>query len=153
MRRVLSIALALLLTAKTARACEWAQGFFHEVTALRGEVVGAKVGLLQYVRWLRPSFARKQASLTLYEYRWPINARNDLPLVKRAKADANGHFDLGFLQPGHYTLSIDAKGWGTTDWYDVEVKDMPKQTESVTIDVSPHFPDCQGGHEFPVQTR
>jgi hypothetical protein len=102
---------------------------------------------------LRQSFARKQASLTLYEYRWPINARNDLSFIKHAKADANGHFDFGLLQPGHYTLVVDDEGWGRSDWYDVEVKDMPRTTESVTIDVSPHFPDCMGGHEFLVKTR
>ena len=42
---------------------------------------------------------------------------------------------------------------GSADWFDVEVKQQPRQTVAVIIDVSPHFPDCKGGHEFIVKTN
>jgi hypothetical protein len=76
-----------------------------------------------------------------------------MPLVKAVKTDDNGEFDFGPLQPGHYTLVVDEKKWGSSDWYDVEVKDLPRSTQSVTIDVSPVSPDCTGGHEFIVKSQ
>jgi hypothetical protein len=57
-------------------------------------------------------------------------------------------FDFGPLRTGHYRLAIDDK-----DSFDVEIKELPQVTESVTIDVSPVYPDCTGGHEFIVRTR
>jgi hypothetical protein len=60
--------------------------------------------------------------------------------------DREGRFDFGPLGTGHYTLEIDGK-----DWFDVEIKVLPQVTESVTIDVSPVFPDCTEGHEFVVK--
>ena len=47
---------------------------------------------------------------------------------------------------GHYTLRIDGGSL-----FDVEVKDLPRVTASLTIDVSPVSPDCTGGHEFIVK--
>ena len=76
-----------------------------------------------------------------------------MPLVKVTETDPKGYFDFGEIAPGHYTLILDDGVWGTSDWFDVEVKQQPKQTVTVTIDVSPAFPDCSGGHEFIVKTR
>jgi hypothetical protein len=70
------------------------------------------------------------------------------PLVKKVETDGNGMFDFGVLRTGHYTLAIDDE-----DFFDVEIKVLPQITESVTIDVSPVFPDCTGGHEFHIKTR
>jgi len=39
-------------------------------------------------------------------------------------------FDFGPLRTGHYTLAIDGE-----DSFDVEIKELPQVTESVTIDV------------------
>ena len=144
--------IAALLVPAQAHACSWADGYFYQVSALRGNVVGAKIGPLQYSRWLRQSFARKNAKLTLYQYRSPISQRYELPFVKATKADVNGRFDFGDVAPGHYTLIIDDGDWGTSAWFDVELKPQDKQTVAVTIDVSPNFPDCKGGHEFIVRT-
>jgi hypothetical protein len=70
-----------------------------------------------------------------------------MPLVKTVRTDTNGEFDFGVLQEGHYTLVID---WPSeyADWFDVEIKNLPRRTSSVKIDVSPVYPDCTGGHEF-----
>src|SRR5215469_2709684 len=142
--------LALLLAASHAYACSMPTGYFHEVTALRGQVVGARNHF--WPRWLRQQFVRPNARLTLYEYRRPIVSLTQMPLVKSVTADSGGRFDFGSLQVGHYTLAIDNADWGLSDWYDVEVKAQPRATESVLIDVSPNLPDCSGGHEFIVKT-
>ena len=86
-------------------------------------------------------------NLRLYEYRWPLYDRSEMPLVKTVKTDRSGRFDFGDLQEGHYTLVID---WPSeyAEWFDVEIKKLPKSTASVKIDVSPVYPDCTGGHEF-----
>jgi hypothetical protein len=140
------LASLLLLGVLQAHACTWAVGFFHQVTALRGQVVGTTYHGMP--RWLRQSFAKKRAKLVLYEYRWP-RARNDMPpIVKTLETDGKGVFDFGPLRTGHYTLVIDGE-----DSFDVEIKELPQVTESVTIDVSPVHPDCTGGHEFNVKTR
>jgi len=133
--------------------CSWAEGYFYQVTRLRGKVVGAKMGPLQYARWLRQSFVRSGAKLSVYEYRRPIHSRSDMPLIKATQADNRGSFDFGVLQPGHYTLIVDDDGWGHSDWFDFEITKLPKETDSVTIDISPHFPDCKGGHEFVANAK
>ena len=69
-------------------------------------------------------------------------------LIRTVETDDRGNFDFGPLRIGHYTLRID-----DSVWFDVEVKDLPQVTESVTIDVSPFYPDCTGGREFLVKTR
>lgn len=145
--------ITVLVIAPQVYACTWTDGYFYQVSALRGTVVGAKMGPLQYVRWLRQSFVRKNAELTLYQYRRPIKQRDDMPVVKVMKTDSNGHFDFGEVTAGHYTLIVDDRDWGTSNWFDVEVKPQAKQTLAVRVDVSPHFPDCKGGHEFIVRTR
>ena len=76
-----------------------------------------------------------------------------MPVVKVTKTDVNGHFDFGEVAAGHYRLTVDDRDWGTSDWFDVEVKLQPKPTAGVTIDVSPASPDCTGGHEFIVRTK
>jgi len=140
------LAFLLLFAVLQARACTWAVGHFYQVTALKGHVVGTTYQGLP--RWLRQSFAKQHAKLALYEYRWP-RARNDMPpIVKTLETDDKGMFDFGPLGTGHYTLAIDGE-----DWFDVEIKELPQVTESVTIDVSPVYPHCTGGHEFNVKTR
>jgi len=67
--------------------------------------------------------------------------------VKTVETNSDGHFDFGPLKIGHYTLVIEG------DQFDVEIKDLPRLTESVTIDVSPIFPDCTGGHEFILKEK
>ena len=106
----------LLLAVLQAHACSWAVGFFYQVTALKGQVVGTTYHGLP--RWLRQSFAKQHAKLVLYEYRWP-RARNDLPpIVKAIETDGKGVFDFGPLQTGHYMLAIDGE-----DSFDVEIVD------------------------------
>jgi hypothetical protein len=142
-----ALATILLLGGSQTRACEWAIGYFYQVTALKGRVVGTDSRV--YVpRWLRQSFAKKHARLALYEYRWPRAQNNMPPIVRTAETDAEGTFDFGPLRPGHYTLIIEDE-----DSFDIEVKDSPQVTESVTIDMSPVSPDCTGGHEFIVRTK
>ena len=70
------------------------------------------------------------------------------PVIRTVETDTEGRFDFGPLGTGHYTLAIDGN-----DSFDVEIKVLPQATESVTIDVSPVFPDCTGGHEFVVKTK
>jgi hypothetical protein len=142
----LAVASLVLLFVVDTSACSFAIGYFHQVTALKGRVVGTKSHGLP--RWLRQSFARKHAKLALYEYRWPRTSWDDASLIKRIETDDRGNFDFGSLRTGHYTLRID-----DNDLFDVELKDLPRVTESVTIDVSPVYPDCTGGHEFVVKTR
>ncbi len=147
-RSTLVLTAILLLAVLQAYPCSWARGYFYQVTALRGKVVGAKIGPMQYIRWLRQSFTRRSVTLSLYRYRWPITRREDMPLVKTTSTDSAGSFDFGPLQSGHYTMILDDGEWGHSDWFDVEVKDLPHKTKSITIDISPTFPDCKGGHEF-----
>src|SRR3974390_2058993 len=150
-RESVLLCLFVLIVSTQANPCSWAEGYFYQVSALRGNVVGAKIGPLQYSRRLRQSFARKNATLTLYQYRRPIKQREEMPLVRATKTDADGRFDFGEVAPGHYTLIVDDGDLGTSNWFDVEVKQQ-RRTVAVTIDVSPNFPDCKGGHEFIART-
>ena len=143
----------LLFTGFSLNALTFPVGYFHQVTALKGQVVGINMPMLQSYRWLRQSFSRKNVKLTLYKYRY-YTARNDLTLVKAIVADRDGRFDFGLLEKGHYTLIVDDEKWGEgVGWFDVEVKELPHATEFVTVDVSPVFPDCTGGHELVVRTK
>jgi hypothetical protein len=151
--KLLAITVAILSIVTPASPCKWARGYFYQVTRLRGRVVGAKLGPLQYVGWLRRSFVRKHAELTLYSYRDLIKTRSDMNLVKKSISDDDGNFDFGSLAQGHYTLIIEDARWGSSDWFDVEIKTLPRQTDSVTVDISPNFPDCKGGHEFIVASK
>jgi hypothetical protein len=151
--KVRMVAVFVLFVAAQAYPCSWTTGYFYQVTRLRGKVVGAKIGPLQYARWLRQSFARSGAKLTVYQYRWPIHSRSEMPFVKTTEADSHGNFDFGVLEPGHYTLIVDDAVWRHSDWFDFEVTTTPRETLSVTIDISPHFPDCKGGHELIVKSN
>jgi hypothetical protein len=149
---VVAIAFLLLFGVPQARPCTWAVGYFYQVTALKGQVVGTNIALLQSARWLRQAFVRKHAKLTLYEYRWPRALNNMVP-VKTVVTDTNGKLDFGTLRLGHYTLVADEENWGSSEWFDVELRDLPRVTEFVTIDVSPNFPDCTGGQEVVVKAK
>jgi hypothetical protein len=142
--RLLLVAALMLSVVSQAYPCSWAIGYFHQITRLRGTVVGTHG---HWSRWLRQRVARGDVNLRLYEYRWPLHDRSEMPLVKTAKTDGSGRFDFGELQEGHYTLVID---WPSeyAEWFDVEIKKLPRPTTSVKIDVSPVYPDCTGGHEF-----
>jgi len=87
------VALLILVVVAEAYPCTWAKGYFYQVTRLRGKVVGAKMGELQYIRWLRQSFVRSGAKLSVYEYRWP-RSHTDMPLIKSVEADSRGSFDF-----------------------------------------------------------
>jgi hypothetical protein len=153
MARTLLAVMILVISVEQARPCNWARGYFYQLTRLQGGVVGAKLGPLQYSRRLRQAFTRNKVKLTLYEYRWPINARNDMPVMKTVDTDSSGKFDFGVLPDGHYALVLDDQNWGNATWFDVELKRLPKETATVVIDISPNFPDCQGGHEFIVKSK
>jgi hypothetical protein len=133
-----------------ADACEWVEAF-HQVTAIRGHVVGRKLGPVQF-GWLRQSFSVANATLTLYEYRSPARPA-DLKSIAVVKTDANGNFDFGKVNVGHYYLHMDAKNSGAMeDWFEVEVTDRVRPTRSILIDISPVHPDCTGGHDF-IETK
>jgi hypothetical protein len=143
----LTILLTLVLLVSAAYPCTWAQGYFHQVTRLRGTVVGVKNGDLRHpFRLLRQHVDVAQASLTLYDYpvRWTDGVKNRI--VKQVIADDRGDFDFGTLPAGHYTLLI-ASSRGE-DVFDIQVTTLKQPTASVTVDVSPNYPDCTGGHEF-----
>jgi hypothetical protein len=142
-----AVACVLLLVVSQGHACEWAIGYFYQVTTLKGRVVGTN-SHFYLPRWVRQSFARKHEKLTLYEYRWP-RARNSMPpSIRTVETDSEGKFDFGPLNTGHYTLTI-----GEEDSFDVEITSAQKATETVIVDVSPVSPDCKGGHEFILKTR
>ena len=137
----------LSINAQQAYPCSWAIGYFHQVTCLRGEVVGTSRG---WPRWIRQRISRPNVRLRLYEYRFPVSKRSDMPLVKTVTTDENGRFDFGSVADGHYTLMVD---WPADDAnpFDVEIKQkLPRRTASVKIDATWHYPDCTGGHEFIV---
>jgi hypothetical protein len=140
MQRLLKIAPAvvslLLISSLYVSACSLVPGYFYQITALRGRVVGVQTQHIFHPRWLRQSFVRKHAKLTLYEYRQPWD---ETLVIKTVETNDHGRFDFGSLKFGHYTLRVDG------DLFNVEIKDLPRQTESVTIDVSPIYPDCTGG--------
>jgi hypothetical protein len=140
--RVIVLAV-VVFQVQMAYPCSWAIGYFNQVTCLRGTVVGLNRG---WPRWLRQRVTRDNVNMRLYRYRWPLRP-SEMPAVKKVKTDDSGRFDFGELQEGHYTLVID---WPSeyAEWFDVEIKKLPRQTSSVKIDVSPVYPDCTGGHEF-----
>jgi hypothetical protein len=142
--RPVLLAALLMSLMSSARPCSWAIGYFHQVTCLRGTLVGMNRG---WPRWLRQRVVRDNVNARLYEYRWPIHNPAEMPLVKAIKTDKNGWFDFGELPKGHYTLVIDWPS-GYADAFDVEITTLAKPTTSVKIDVSPVYPDCTGGHEF-----
>ena len=130
-----------------ALGCSLVPGHFHQVTAIRGRVVGKDLGPFDF-RWLRQSFRIAGATLTLYEYRFPATI-DDLKQVATTRTDSKGNFDFGSVQKGHYHLLIAVACSDTVGGsFDVEVTDTVNLTDSVLLDVSPIHPDCTGGHEF-----
>jgi hypothetical protein len=142
------LVLELMALMPAAYPCTWAVGYFHQVTRLRGTVVGVNNGDLRHpFRWMRQRVVRSDVRLTLYEYRWPVKGLGDLPVVKVIRTDSHGAFDFGTLPKGHYSLGLEDP-WIGTDWFDVEIASLPKRIDLVRIDISPVWPDCTGGHEF-----
>lgn len=136
----------VLVSAFQSSACTFPWGYFYQVTLLKGRVVGTHAHhLFDPPEGLRQTLVRKHAELTLDEYRVPFDKRL---LVKAVETDDHGSFDFGPLRIGHYTLRID-----DGNSFEVEIKDLTRKTESVTIDVSPVNTDCSGGHEFIVKTK
>jgi Prealbumin-like fold domain len=147
---------ALVVQAADASACSLRQGYFYQVTQLLGTVVGrnnywALLEYRSYPRWLRQRTVRGKVDLRLYEYRSWRTLRESHPIAT-VRTDENGKFNFGALPTGHYTLVID---WPDEygEIFDVEIKSLPVETTSITIDVSPVDPDCTGGHEFIVRSR
>jgi len=146
------IAFVLTLGVSRVLACSWGIGYFHQVTNLRGTVVGSRFPVLHSFRWFRQSAVRPQAKLMLYDYCWPCDIRSLAP-VKTVLTGTEGKFDFGILKPSHYYLGIDDEKGALWDWFEVEVKGPPNPKESETIDISPVYPDCTGGHEFIVRAN
>ena len=151
-RIVLLIALVLFLDSLQTQACTLTVGYFYQIPALKGQVVGTRVDLFQTSRWLRQSLAKKHAKLRLYPYQFPRRTEGATPL-KSLEANTEGRFDFGPFPSGHYTLEVHDDDWGYSEWFDVELKDLGQETKSIKIDVSPIHPDCKGGHEIVVSSR
>ncbi len=146
-RYAASACLLLFGFCKSIEACSLATGYFHQVTAIRGRVVGANLGPLQF-RWLRQSFDVSDATLTLYEYRSPARIA-DFKTIGVVKAGSHGNFDFGAVPKGHYSLVVNVKNSDRMGgWFDIEVTDAVKPTGRITVDVSPIAPHCTDGHEF-----
>jgi len=140
---------ALVILSAICHACSLVTGHFHQVTVIRGRVVGSS--WLPF-RWLRQSLSVGDAKLTLYQYGSLAKVEDRKP-VAAVRADAHGKFDFGPIPNGHYSLLIEVKDSDRMGGlFDVEVTDAVKDTKSVTIDVSPIHPDCTGGHEF-IETK
>jgi hypothetical protein len=150
LKRVYQKLLVAAMLSGACHACSLAPGYFHQVTVIRGRVVGKSLGPFGF-GWLRQAFRVSDATLTIYEYR---SARiEELRKVASVKTDDHGSFDFGLIPKGHYFLSITVKDSDRLGGlFDVEVTDSVKATKSITIDVSPIHPDCKGGHEF-IETK
>ena len=146
--RVAALALVLCF-AWHANACSLAIGYFHQVTGLKGRVVGASLGALQS-RWLRRMFTVSGAELEVYEYSSGKRFEDRKPLA-RVVTNQKGEFEFASLKEGHYTLHI--KGRNLEDWFDVEITNKVPVTRQIIIDASPVFPDCTGGHEMEIQAN
>lgn len=110
-------------------------------------MVGVKSGDLRHpFRLLRQRVAVGKAELTLYEYPYRRRDNGENRIVKKVIADPQGGFDFGTLALGHYALLIQSTRG--EDMFDVQVTSLEKPTASVTLDVSPNYPDCTDGHEF-----
>ena len=145
----LLIVIELIAVARATYPCSQALiGYFHQVTRLRGIVVGVNRGDLRHpFRWARQRVIRPDVKLTLYQYRWPFKSLNELPVVKVVKADRSGGFDFGTLPRGHYTVDINDP-WGGVSSFDIEIGSQLKPVNFEIIDISPIYSDCKGGQEF-----
>ena len=101
--RLFVVAVLVLLLVCPAHPCSWAVGYFQQLTCLRGTIVGMNRG---WPRWLRQRVVRANVNARLYEYRWPLHDRREMPLVKTVQTDKRGWFDFGELPKGHYTLVL-----------------------------------------------
>jgi hypothetical protein len=155
-RRMMSatavVVFILTLEVSTIPACEWAIGYFYQVTNLRGTVVGSDFPVLHSFRWYRQSVVRPNAKLMLYEYCWPCDMLSHNPL-KAVTTDTHGKFDFGSVKPSHYYLKIEDEKGPLSALFQVEVRDTQNPNQSEIIDVSPVYPDCTGGHEFIVRAN
>jgi hypothetical protein len=155
-RRTISVIVAIVFFVGVGGfkifACSWAIDYFYQVTELRGTVVGSNFPVLHSFRWYRQSVVRQGAKLTLYDYCWPCDVSSRAP-VKTVVTDASGKFDFDLLQPGHYYLRIEDGKDALSPWFQVQVKSPQNSKESETIDISPNYPDCTGGHEFIVRAN
>ncbi|HEX7287517.1 MAG TPA: carboxypeptidase-like regulatory domain-containing protein [Candidatus Angelobacter sp.] len=138
----------LLLLTLQSGGCSFAFGYFHQVTQLKGKIVGRSLGPVQF-QWLRRMFSVAGAELTLYDYKHPFHWDHKPPAVVRTKTNSAGEFEFKDVKEGHYTLEIE--GGGFDEFFDVEVTKKLPPTAWITIDVSPTSPDCSGGHQFEVQ--
>jgi hypothetical protein len=150
--KLLIIASLSLATILPAHSCSLIPGYFYQVTALKGQVVGSQNFILQSIPWLRQSLGRSHAELTLYEYS-QTKSLATWPKLKAVTADYHGNFDFGPIPLGHYTLTIHEPTWNNSDYFDVEIKSLPTPTASALIDISPIHPDCTGGHQFIVKSK
>ena len=150
--KLLLIATLCLATISPAHSCELIPGYFYQVTALKGQVVGSQNFIIQSIAWLRQSLGRNHAELTLYEYS-QTKSLATRPKLKIVTADFNGNFDFGPVPPAHYTLTIHEPTWDNSTSFAVEIKPLATATASVLIDISPIHPDCTGGHQIIVKTE
>src|SRR5215475_10203440 len=77
---------ALLIQAEQVFSCSLSVGYFHQVTRLRGTVIGMGnywplLGYRSYPPWIRRRVKRGDANLRLYDYRWPGNVRESQPIA------------------------------------------------------------------------
>ena len=134
MRQAWRFLVALMLLSSMCQACSLIEGYFHQVTLIRGTVVGSS--WIPF-RWARQSVSVGDATLTLFEYRSAARLE-ELKRVAVVKADRKGRFDFGTIPKGHYSLAIQVSGSDRMGgWFDVEITDSVKATKSITIDVSP----------------
>ena len=141
-----------------AYPCTLAHGHFHQVTAIRGQVVGHERQLFN-PRWFRQPFSVDNASLTLYQYRSdenrsPTTKIADLKRITAITADSRGKFDFGAIPKGHYFLAVFVNSTDTMGGsFDVEITDAVAPAQSIVLDVSGISPDCTGGNEFIERKR
>src|SRR3954469_18833877 len=96
---VVVVVLLVFFSADIAWCCSLAQGYFHQVTRLKGNVVGRSykslgpAQWLQYVRWLRQRSV-DSADLRLYKYVWPFSDKKELIEVAHTRSDSSGDFDF-----------------------------------------------------------
>ena len=149
--RIISWFAAIVVLARLVTACTLAPrpGYFHQVTCIRGRVVGRSLGPLQF-GWLRRSFSVSNATLTLYEYPWSATIGDSkLKPITNVKTNSKGAFDFGAVPEGHYQLGVSVEGSDSLGgWFPVEVTNKVGRTKEIILDVSPIHPDCKGGEEF-----
>src|SRR5512133_2981332 len=92
--RCLILSLAVLLAVETAQPCSWAVGYFHQVTSLRGTLVGMSRG---WPRWIRQYVTREGVTLRLYEYRWPLHDSEKCHISRLSRPTSMGTLILADL--------------------------------------------------------